>query len=61
MFGTKTAEFPYKKGDVVNVIASPEINTFGGRKSVNLRIADIRKKRHKSVKAHCSRGSILCL
>ena len=44
MFGTKTAEFSYKKGDVVNVIASPEINTFGGRKSVNLRIADIRKK-----------------
>ena len=29
---------------MVNVIASPEINTFGGRKSVNLRIADIRKK-----------------
>ncbi len=44
MFGTKTEEFPYRRGDEVNLLISPEINSYNGRKSVSLRITDIRKK-----------------
>ncbi len=43
MFGTKTADFPYKAGDMLDIMAQPEINSYGGRTSVNLRIADCRK------------------
>ncbi len=43
MFGTKTAEFPYKAGDMLDILAYPEINEYNGRTSVNLRIADCRK------------------
>lgn len=43
MFGTKTAEFPYKAGDILDILAYPEINTYGGNTSVNIRIADLRK------------------
>lgn len=43
MFGTKTAEFPYKPGDMLDILAYPEINTYGGNSSVNIRIADLRK------------------
>lgn len=44
MFGVKTAELSYKKGDMVNVLVSPEINEYMGRRSVNLRITDIRRR-----------------
>ncbi|MGN0667028.1 MAG: single-stranded-DNA-specific exonuclease RecJ [Huintestinicola sp.] len=43
MFSQKTAEFPYRKGDSVNVLISPEINTFRGNSSVNVRVVDISK------------------
>ena len=43
MFGMKTAEFPYKAGDILDILAYPEINTYGGNTSVNIRIADLRK------------------
>jgi len=43
MFGTKTAEFPYRAGDTLDLLAYPEINTYGGQSSVNLRIADCRR------------------
>lgn len=43
MFGTKTAEFPYKAGDMLDILAYPEINTYAGQTSVNLRIADLRR------------------
>ncbi len=43
MFGMKTEEFPYKAGDILDILACPEINTFGGNTSVNIRISDIRK------------------
>ena len=43
MFGTKTAEFPYKAGDMLDILAYPEINTYGGNTSVNIRIADLRR------------------
>ncbi|MBQ7980791.1 MAG: single-stranded-DNA-specific exonuclease RecJ, partial [Oscillospiraceae bacterium] len=43
MFGMKTAEFPYKAGDMLDILAYPEINTYGGNTSVNIRIADLRK------------------
>ncbi len=43
MFGTKTADFPYKAGDMLDIMAQPEINSYNGRTSVNLRIADCRK------------------
>lgn len=44
MFGTKTDSFPYSRGDEVNMLVSPEINEYNGRKSVSLRISDIRRK-----------------
>lgn len=43
MFGAKTAEFPYKAGTMLDILAYPEINTYGGQTSVNIRIADLRK------------------
>ncbi len=43
MFGTKTADFPYKAGDILDILAYPEINTYNGSTSVNIRIADLRK------------------
>lgn len=43
LFGEKTAEFPYKKGDALDILACPEINTYGGKTSVNVRIADHRR------------------
>lgn len=43
MFGTKTAEFPYKMGDVLDILAYPEINTYGGQSTVNVRIEDCRR------------------
>ncbi|MBP0957345.1 MAG: single-stranded-DNA-specific exonuclease RecJ [Oscillospiraceae bacterium] len=44
MFGTKTDEFPLKRGDEANLLVSPEINSFGGKESVSLRITDIRRR-----------------
>lgn len=44
MFGTRTADFPFKAGDEVNLIVSPELNRYNGKTSVNLRISDIRRK-----------------
>lgn len=43
LFGAKTEEFPYKAGELLDILAVPEINTYGGRTSVNVRIADYRK------------------
>lgn len=43
MFGTKTAEFPYKAGDLLDILAYPEINTYGGQSTVNVRIEDCRR------------------
>lgn len=43
MFGMKTAEFPYKAGDILDILAYPEINTYNGNTSVTIRIADLRK------------------
>lgn len=42
MFRQVTAEFTYNKGDVLDVLACAELNTYNGRTSVNLRIADLR-------------------
>lgn len=43
MFGMKTADFPYKMGDVLDILAYPEINTYGGQSTVNVRIEDCRR------------------
>lgn len=43
LFGQKTDEFPYRPGDTADMLVSPEINTYNGKTSVNVRIADIRK------------------
>lgn len=43
MFGKKTAEFPYRAGDILDILAYPEINTYGGQSAVNLRIEDCRR------------------
>lgn len=44
MFSVKTAEFPYRKGSEVNLLVSPELNTYNNRTSVSLHIKDIRLK-----------------
>ena len=51
MFGMKTAEFPYKAGDMLDILAYPEINTYGGQSSVNLRIEDCRRNGVQNVTA----------
>jgi single-stranded-DNA-specific exonuclease len=42
MFGKKTAEFPFKSGDSLDLLVYPSLNSFGGRTSVDLRIQDCR-------------------
>lgn len=43
LFGEKTADFPFKAGDMLDMLACPELNTYNGKTSVNIRIADYRK------------------
>ena len=43
LFGIKTADFTYKAGDVIDMLACPSLNTYNGTTSVNIRIADYRK------------------
>ncbi len=42
MFGTKTAELPYKQGDVLDIMATLSVNEYKGTRSVSLRIIDCR-------------------
>lgn len=42
LFGKRTADFLYKKGDTVDILASIYINTYNGRQSLNMRIIDLR-------------------
>lgn len=42
MFGQKTAEFPYKEGDMLDLLVCPEINSYNGNESVVVRIIDCR-------------------
>lgn len=50
LFGTKTEDFLYKKGDTIDLLAAFYINVFNGRKSVNMRISDIRSSAVSQVK-----------
>lgn len=43
MFGTQTSKFGYKTGDILNMMVFPELNTYNGKTSINLRISDYRK------------------
>ncbi|MCM1330494.1 MAG: single-stranded-DNA-specific exonuclease RecJ [Ruminococcus sp.] len=43
MFGVKTADVPYRDGDMIDLLAVPTLNTYNGQTSVNIRIADHRK------------------
>lgn len=43
LFGAKTEDFTYKAGDMLDMLACPEINTYNGQTAVNVRIADYRK------------------
>lgn len=42
LFGTKAEDILYRKGDTLDMLASFSINVFNGRKSVSMRIADMR-------------------
>lgn len=42
LFGTKTEDFLYKKGDVLDLLATFGINVFNGRTSISMRITDLR-------------------
>lgn len=42
LFGMRTAELPYKTGDMLNLLVSPEVNVYNGNTSVNVRIIDHR-------------------
>lgn len=43
LFGVKTADFIYKAGDIIDMLACPSLNTYNGQTAVNIRIADYRK------------------
>lgn len=43
LFGVKTADFCYKAGDMIDILAYPSLNTYNGQTSVNIRITDYRK------------------
>nr|MDE5742047.1 single-stranded-DNA-specific exonuclease RecJ [Oscillospiraceae bacterium] len=43
LFGVKTADFIYKAGDIIDMLACPSLNTYNGQTTVNIRIADCRK------------------
>lgn len=43
LFGVKTADFIYKAGDIIDMLACPSLNTYNGQTTVNIRIADYRK------------------
>ncbi len=42
MFGQITEHFPYSEGDMLDMLVTAEINEYGGNKSVNLFVNDIR-------------------
>lgn len=50
LFGTKTDEFLYRKGDVIDLLATFYINVYNGRKSINMRIADLRSSTVSQIK-----------
>ena len=43
LFGTPTAEFPHRAGDLVDVVYNLDINDFRGRQTVQLLVRDIRR------------------
>lgn len=43
LFGEKTSDFPYKAGDVIDIMGCAEVSTYGGRSEVNIKIDDYRK------------------
>lgn len=43
LFGVKTADFTYRAGDMIDMLACPSLNTYNGQTTVNIRIADYRK------------------
>ncbi|MCH5349401.1 MAG: single-stranded-DNA-specific exonuclease RecJ [Oscillospiraceae bacterium] len=57
LFGEKTEDFPYKTGDVLDIIAYPEINTYGGRSSVNIKISDYRRSGISQQKYFAAKGA----
>lgn len=44
MFRTSPKELPCKQGDVINALISPEIDEYNGRRSVSVKIRDIRRQ-----------------
>lgn len=42
LFRVKTAEFPYKNGDLIDLMANMSLNEYKGTKSVNLKVIDYR-------------------
>ncbi len=50
MFGVRTESFPYKAGDRLNILVNLDINEYNGRRSIQLRILDIRMKGMKQEK-----------
>ncbi|MGN0553626.1 MAG: single-stranded-DNA-specific exonuclease RecJ [Oscillospiraceae bacterium] len=50
LFGTKTDDFLFRKGDTLDLVAAFYINVFNGRKSINIRISDIRSSTVSQVK-----------
>lgn len=41
-FGSDFASFPFKEGDRVDIIAGVEINEYNGKRSISVRVSDIR-------------------
>lgn len=43
LFDTPVKDFPYDEGEIINIMGIPDINEFRDRKSVTLRVCDIRR------------------
>lgn len=41
-FGSDFASFPFKEGDQVDIIAETDINEYNGKKSISIRVSDVR-------------------
>ncbi|MCL2054064.1 MAG: single-stranded-DNA-specific exonuclease RecJ [Oscillospiraceae bacterium] len=55
LFGVKTADFSYKAGNTLDILAYPELNKYNGSFSINLKIADYRKSGASAERYHAAK------
>ncbi|MCH5193119.1 MAG: single-stranded-DNA-specific exonuclease RecJ [Oscillospiraceae bacterium] len=57
MFNRKSSDFPYQKGDALNLIGYPEINTYRGTTEINFNIKDYHKSGIPQKKYFAAKGA----